>query len=92
MIGRVMAALALAAAPAAAAGDEAGRFDYYVLALSWSPTWCALDGDARGADQCDPRHDFGWTLHGLWPQYEEGYPQDCATTARPPSRRSRLRS
>ena len=74
-------------APAAHAdGARAGDFDYYVLALSWSPTWCANEGDARGADQCDPRHDFGWILHGLWPQFEVGYPSNCNTSARPPSR------
>ncbi len=87
---RSILAILLAAAfitpPAHAEGDRAGDFDYYVLALSWSPTWCALTGDARGADQCDERHEFGWILHGLWPQYERGYPSDCNTTARPPPR------
>ena len=67
-------------------GDRAGQFDYYVLSLSWSPTWCALDGDARDADQCDARHDHGWVLHGLWPQYHRGWPSDCPTSKRPPSR------
>ncbi|GFE64847.1 ribonuclease T2 family protein [Litoreibacter roseus] len=71
---------------ASAEDDRAGAFDYYVLALSWSPTWCALEGDRRGADQCQTRHDYGWTLHGLWPQYERGWPSDCPTTARNPSR------
>jgi len=28
----------------AASEARAGDFDYYVLALSWSPTWCALGG------------------------------------------------
>jgi len=73
--------------PAALAdGERAGDFEYYVLALSWSPTWCAIEGDRRGADQCDPRHDYGWILHGLWPQYEAGYPSYCNTAARSPSR------
>ena len=70
----------------AAAADRSGVFDYYVLSLSWSPNWCAYEGDARGADQCDPRHDHGWILHGLWPQYHRGWPQYCATAERPPSR------
>lgn len=74
------------ARPALAGGERAGDFDYYVLSLSWSPSFCALEGDARGADQCDPRHDFGFTLHGLWPQYEFGWPSDCRTAARDPSR------
>jgi ribonuclease T2 len=85
-----LAALALAAAPgfsaARAEGEQAGAFDYYILALSWSPTWCALEGDARGAGQCDPRQDFGFTLHGLWPQAERGWPSYCRTAARPATR------
>lgn len=60
-----------------AKADDPGDFDYYVLSLSWSPNWCTLDGDAKGSDQCDARHDFGWTLHGLWPQHDIGYPRDC---------------
>lgn len=70
-----------------ARADRPGAFDYYVLALSWSPNWCVLEGDARGADQCDARHDFGFTLHGLWPQNERGWPDFCQTAERPPSRR-----
>ncbi|MCY4180184.1 MAG: ribonuclease T2 [Litoreibacter sp.] len=69
-----------------AEGERAGEFDYYVMALSWSPNWCALEGDARGSDQCDPRHDHGWILHGLWPQFEQGWPSYCNTSARNPSR------
>ncbi|MEM9010245.1 MAG: ribonuclease T2 [Pseudomonadota bacterium] len=81
----LLVAMLLVASPSLAE-DEAGVFDYYVLALSWSPNWCAAEGDARGADQCDPRHDYGFILHGLWPQYERGWPADCATDARDPSR------
>jgi ribonuclease T2 len=69
---------------ARAEGERAGAFDYYVLALSWSPNWCALEGDARGAAQCDA--DFGWVLHGLWPQFEQGWPSYCPSAARAPSR------
>jgi len=75
------AALLLASSPARA--DRAGAFDYYVLALSWSPTWCALDGDARGAEQCAEPH--GWILHGLWPQYHRGWPDYCQTAQRLPT-------
>lgn len=71
---------------AAAEGEPAGEFDYYVLALSWSPNWCAQEGDARNADQCHARHDYGWTLHGLWPQYHRGWPSYCRTAEAPPSR------
>ncbi|WP_208352256.1 ribonuclease T2 family protein [Pseudaestuariivita rosea] len=78
--------LLMMAGLAHAEGDRAGQFDYYVLSLSWTPNWCALEGDARGSDQCDARHDFGWTLHGLWPQYHRGWPSFCQTAERPPSR------
>ena len=44
--------LALAAGAARAEGEAAGDFDYYILALSWSPTWCALEGDGRRAPEC----------------------------------------
>lgn len=81
-----IAALIFAAAPAQAQ-DRPGDFDYYVLALSWNASWCAREGDARGADQCDPRHEFGFTLHGLWPQRERGWPEACASPEPDPSRR-----
>lgn len=70
-----------------AAQDRAGEFDYYVMALSWSPSWCAATGDDRGAPQCEDAADTGWILHGLWPQYEQGYPEYCSTSVRDPSRR-----
>ncbi|THD76501.1 ribonuclease T [Thalassobius vesicularis] len=71
---------------ARADGERAGAFDYYVLSLSWSPTWCALEGDARNSPQCDPRADYGWVLHGLWPQYHRGWPSYCRTTEPMPTR------
>lgn len=84
----VIALLALLLAPPTIAeGERAGTFDYYVLALSWSPTWCALEGDRRNADQCDPKHDHGFTLHGLWPQFERGWPSFCKTDHRQATRR-----
>ena len=83
---RLLLALVLAAAPAFAEGERAGEFDHYVLSLSWSPTWCALEGDARGSEQCNDRHDHGWILHGLWPQHDRGWPSFCLTVERDPSR------
>ncbi|MBM9593273.1 ribonuclease T2 [Roseitranquillus sediminis] len=79
---RLTALLAFCALPAFAAGEQAGDFDYYVLAMSWQPTWCTLEGG--DSPQCD--REAGWTLHGLWPQYEQGWPSDCPTGARDPSR------
>jgi ribonuclease T2 len=66
--------------------EKPGDFDYYVMALSWSANWCALEGDARGEAQCLPGKGLTFTLHGLWPQYEEGWPQFCRSTVRDPSR------
>ena len=82
----LLAAL-LTAGPARAEGERAGGFDYYVMALSWSPNWCAREGDARGSDQCDVGRGHGWILHGLWPQYEAGWPSYCRTAERDPSQR-----
>ncbi len=84
---RAVLALFLLFPAFARAQDVAGEFDYYVLSLSWSPNWCALEGDDRDSPQCDDGTGFGWVLHGLWPQYEDGYPQDCRTTYAAPSRR-----
>ena len=71
----------------AQAQDIAGEFEYYVMALSWSPSWCAIEGDARGSPQCAAERDAGWVLHGLWPQDEEGWPERCRTGFAEPSRR-----
>lgn len=78
--------LCLTALPALSKGERAGEFDYYVMALSWSANWCALEGDARNSPQCDAREDHGWILHGLWPQFHRGYPSFCQTAKRAPSR------
>jgi ribonuclease T2 len=79
--------LSLSSVAARAEGERAGAFDYYVMALSWSANWCALEGDARNSPQCDEREDHGWILHGLWPQFHRGYPSNCQTIHRGPSRR-----
>jgi len=84
---RTLVLFLCSAVAAFAEGERAGDFDYYVLSLSWSPTWCALEGDARGSPQCDASNDHGWVLHGLWPQYHRGWPSHCQTAERPPSRR-----
>ena len=84
---RLILVLVMLAGMARAEGERAGVFDYYVLSLSWSPAWCALGGAAQGSPQCDAQADFGWVLHGLWPQYQAGgWPERCRTTARDPSR------
>ncbi|SHE53431.1 ribonuclease T2 [Kaistia soli DSM 19436] len=60
---------------AAVARDRAGDFDFYVLSLSWSPTYC-LDNGSTDRIQCGGRP-YAFVVHGLWPQYERGFPSDC---------------
>ena len=67
-------AAVLAATVPAGAGGIAGVFDFYVLALSWSPAYCAGDDDPDPA-QCGVAR--GFVVHGLWPQYEHGWPDYC---------------
>ncbi len=71
----------LAAASAQDARQNApGQFDFYVLALSWSPSFCeaaAERGNAgRSSAQCGERP-FSFVVHGLWPQYDRGFPEYC---------------
>ena len=57
-----------------------GDFDFYVLSLSWSPSFCeeaAERGNSgRSQAQCGGRP-FSFVVHGLWPQYERGFPEYC---------------
>ncbi|PTE16537.1 ribonuclease T2 family protein [Pseudogemmobacter blasticus] len=78
--------LALTSLPARAEGERAGDFDYYVMSLSWSSAWCALEGDARRDPQCDVGRGLTFVLHGLWPQNESGWPSYCRTGQRDPTR------
>lgn len=59
-----------------------GKFDFYVLALSWSPDYCATKGN-RDPQQCKSGKKLGFVLHGLWPQYQKGYPANCSTEKLP---------
>lgn len=82
-------AIALSAASGAAAQDprqnEPGKFDFYVLALSWSPSYCEASAERqaerrRPDPQCGQRP-YSFVVHGLWPQYENGFPEYCQTPA-----------
>lgn len=57
-------------------------FDFYVLALSWSPSYCASEGEDANRQQCGTGRPYAFVVHGLWPQFERGYPADCATGER----------
>jgi ribonuclease T2 len=85
---RLLLSLFLALPPLIShAQDRAGQFDYYVLSLSWSPGWCSASGDRRDAEQCDIGRNVDFIVHGLWPQHERGWPENCRTSERNPSRR-----
>jgi ribonuclease T2 len=57
-----------------------GEFDFYVLSLSWSPSFCEAASErgngGRSGAQCGGRP-FSFVVHGLWPQYERGFPEYC---------------
>ncbi len=73
-------AVSLLCASPARARDVPGQFDFYVLALSWSPTHCeALGPRASREAQCSRERPYGFVVHGLWPQYERGSPEHCQT-------------
>lgn len=64
--------------------NEAGRFDFYVLSLSWSPSFCAAaherHAERLASVQCGARP-YAFVVHGLWPQYEHGFPEYCQVPA-----------
>jgi ribonuclease T2 len=79
------ALIGIAMPPSASAQDRRqntpGEFDFYVLSLSWSPSFCeeAAERGNNGRSQqaqCGERP-FSFVVHGLWPQYEHGFPEYC---------------
>ena len=77
----IFAVVALAAERKA---NTPGQFDFYVLALSWSPSYCdslkARASNARPDPQCNGRP-FAFVVHGLCPEYEKGFPSNCQVPA-----------
>jgi ribonuclease T2 len=62
-----------------------GEFDFYVLSLSWSPSFCEKASERGNSGrsqqiQCGDRP-FSFVVHGLWPQYERGFPEYCQRPA-----------
>src|SRR6201997_3862218 len=61
--------------------NEPGQFDFYVLSLSWSPSFCDYVSERSPASvarqpECGDRP-FAFVVHGLWPQYEQWFPEFC---------------
>jgi len=75
-------ALVLLAACAPSASGQADipqgeGYDFFVLSLSWSPSYCEAEGEDANRQQCGGARDHGFVVHGLWPQYERGWPEFC---------------
>src|SRR5258707_207961 len=75
----LLAFAALAGAGTISAQDRRqnapGEFDFYVLSLSWSPSFCEAaserGGGGRSQIQCGGRG-FFFRVAGVWPPYEHG--------------------
>ena len=67
--------------------QQAGKFDYYLLSLSWSPEYCYSH---QGSPECS-KH-LGLIVHGLWPEYNGGNrgPEDCGQQRGPSNPESLL--
>src|SRR5262245_22608192 len=63
--------------------NSPGQFDFYVLALSWSPSFCeaAAERGNSGRSQVQCSRPYSFVVHGLWPQYERGFPEYCERPA-----------
>lgn len=74
----VLAALG-ASVPLAGTGDASAdaRHDYLTLVLSWSPTYCASPAGRSDTVQCAAGRRYAFVVHGLWPQFERGWPEYC---------------
>src|SRR5437660_5433305 len=85
VISRLLISLALVVVSAGMASAQdrrqnaAGEFDFYVLALSWSPSFCeaAAERGNSGRSQAQCERPYSFVVHGLWPQYERGFPEYC---------------
>jgi ribonuclease T2 len=85
IISRLLISLALAVISAGMASAQdrrqntPGEFDFYVLALSWSPSFCEASAERgkSGRSQVQCERPYSFVVHGLWPQYERGFPEYC---------------
>jgi ribonuclease T2 len=77
--------------------NQPGNFAFYLLTLSWSPSFCEASAErtANSDDRDQPRRSawrksrdvqcrnraYSFVVHGLWPQYERGFPEFCQIPA-----------
>jgi ribonuclease T2 len=90
----LLASLSFAAQAQDRRQNTPGEFDFYVLSLSWSPSFCEASaergarresngqsGPGRASDQQCGERPYSFVVHGFWPQYERGYPEYCQVPA-----------
>jgi ribonuclease T2 len=66
--------------------QQTSQFDYYLLALSWSPAFCNSAAGHKADKQLQCSTPMGFVVHGLWPQYNNNdYPHDCGPVADVPA-------
>lgn len=81
----LVALLGVSAPPVSAATNGAGpqaggtpqHYDFMILALSWSPTFCASSAKRGDSAQCQNPANRGFVVHGLWPQANDGARLRC---------------
>lgn len=76
----LLAALIVAAGVTGAAAQE---IEHYVLALSWSPSYCETADPGRDRLQCAPAADRAFVVHGLWPNAPGAEPSYCDASGTP---------
>jgi ribonuclease T2 len=79
LIGALLSLIALLV-PSSAKSQQAGKFDYYLLSMSWSPEFCHSH---PASPECS-KH-LGLIVHGLWPQYNGANrgPENCGNQPGP---------
>jgi len=78
-----LAAFVVSATAQDARQNTPGEFDFYVLSLSWSPSYCEAGVERSGrvsAPECGERP-YSFVVHGFWPQYDRGFPEYCQRPA-----------
>ncbi|CAI5450847.1 unnamed protein product [Caenorhabditis angaria] len=67
--------------PILTSANDGGPFDYLMFTTIYPTAVCRADDDSV-PDSCEiPKGTPQWTIHGLWPNYENGsYPQFCPGT------------